>query len=203
MDFNSQLDQIRKKHNQKYSKIAFNNEREKKLKQFGEKYGPMIELNKVRLAAIRIVRFFKKYVFNDCYYDISCGNDTAGLNCYRILFTTHNILEDIESDYDDDPELRRAMNMNLNEKNTETILFRYCFELNYIYQRRNDIINVNNLELILTENDIIRLERNWNKMYGETVSAIFITDLDYIKSLVCDQMKDDKFIDKFISQYSK
>lgn len=194
MDFNSQLDLIRKKHSNKHNQISTNIETERKIKKFGEKYGDLIELNKVKLAAIRIVRFFKKHIFQDCYYD---DDELAGLNSFRILFTTHHILE--VDDEDDDPEMRRALNMNINDDKPNVVLFRYCFNINHLYHKRNDVLTINNLELILMEKDIIRLERNWNKIYGDNASVIFITDLEFTKSLVIDQLKDPKFIETFIN----
>lgn len=198
MDFATQMELIRKRHSEKHNRVVVSNDNQKRIKAFADKYAPLLQFNRVLLASTRIVRYIKKHLIEDCYYD----NDfIPGLYKFRILFTNHHLLV---TDFDDsDPELSRSMNMSLHEGTEETILFRFCFHIDEIYKKRNDVILVNNLEIILKEDDIVRLERNWRKVCSDTSeNTIFISEIEFQKSLVADQIKNPDFLNSFINKYS-
>lgn len=189
INIKKQLDEYKKKHEEKINKIKIEKEQEIKLNKFFNKYKNMIEINKEKLAVARIINFIKKR----CLFNVINITESSILKIkpihrkrvelyntedyYNLLLNKSIKFEFEKTDLDNSDETNILFLQNLLEKSCENELrnnsqyIPFMIDLS-IYGKCSELpIETPYGTYFLTEKQKENIKRQWNKVNEDLESG--------------------------------
>ena len=144
------------------------------MKRIFDKYSVLLELNREKLAACRIVRFIKKFYFKENIKD----DKVPGIYKIRMNMTELNSfpLEIQKDNYKDYLTTDQVMNKIIIDTISESFKFVCVVVLDLrlygLYPEMEIFIPGKGLVLYLSESQILKIKQTWNKIDPETSTGI-------------------------------
>lgn len=170
------------------------NIRQEKIYKWGKKYSIYFNTNPQKRAAYIICKALTRYYRWDVPSLIP-SDDIPGMFRFRVVLTSRSqceYSEDPEFLYDTDIQIHRIIYQSIVEQCPEPI-YRgdIVMDIRELYAHKNEPIVVNNMIFYLQPQDHIRLEKQFNKIHGETPASVrFLQQLEYDRGLCEDYRKE-------------